>query len=225
MIRRLVRTNNNWYLSKAGPFAGPYVTILFFQHCSILLRLHGKLTELINAFSKARMIAYCDLKWWRKLEYLEKFTTDLGRATTTVPHANTGNRSRAEAVYQNLNQKCLLVTRQNDNHSPGLWPGILVPSSHKRNEFSNTILNTFSRGDKRVWKCIPIPNGLEEKATLINISVSNGNLICHRMIILATPNRKKRSSVGILALPFRPLYNNMSLLLALRYPCHNEESD
>ena len=61
------------------------------------------------------------------------------------------------------NQNCLLVTLQNDNHSPG--PGRLVPSSHQR-----TILGTFSKGDKRVWKCIPIPNGLWGKATVIKIS-------------------------------------------------------
>ena len=83
------------------------------------------------------------------------------------------------------------MTRQNDNHSPGPGPGPrrLAPSSHQRSELSNTILGTFSRGDKRVWKCIPDPNGLGEKATLINISVSNGNLICHRMIIPAAPNQ------------------------------------
>ena len=82
-----------------------------------------------------------------------------------------------------------VVTRQNDNHSPGPWPGRLVPSSHQRSELRNTILGTFSRGDKRVWKCIPIPNGLGKKVTLINMSVSNGNLICHRMIFPATPNK------------------------------------
>ena len=84
-------------------------------------------------------------------------------------------------------QNCLLVTRQNGNHSPG--PGRLVPSSHQRSELSNTILGTFSRGDKRVWQCIPVPNGLGGGATLINISVSNGDLIYHRMIIPAAPNQ------------------------------------
>ena len=58
------------------------------------------------------------------------------------------------------NQNCLLVTRQNDNNSPGPGPGRLVPSSHQRSELSNTIIGTFSRGDKEVWKCIPIPNDL-----------------------------------------------------------------
>ena len=44
----------------------------------------------------------------------------------------------------------LLATRQNDNHSPGPGPGPgrLLPSSHQRSELSNTILGTFSRGDK-----------------------------------------------------------------------------
>ena len=92
-------------------------------------------------------------------------------------------------AQQNQNQKCLLVTRQNDNHSPGPGPGRLVPSSHQRSELSNTILGTFSRGGKRVWKCIPIPNCLGEKAAFITISVSNGNLIYHRMIIPATPSQ------------------------------------
>ena len=71
---------------------------------------------------------------------------------------------------------CLLVTHQNDNHSPGPGPGPgrLVSSSHQRSEFSNTILCTFSRGGKEVWKCIPIPNGLGEKTTLMNISISTG---------------------------------------------------
>ena len=88
--------------------------------------------------------------------------------------------------FATILQNCLLVTRQNDNHSPG--PGRLVPSSHQRSELSNTILGTFSRGDKRVWKCIPVPNCPGGKATLINISVSKGVLICHRMIILAVPS-------------------------------------
>ena len=56
------------------------------------------------------------------------------------------------------------------------------------------------------------------EATLINISISNGDLTCQRMIP-AAPNQvdKVRSSVGILALPFRPLYNNMSLRSLLRF--------
>ena len=78
---------------------------------------------------------------------------------------------------------------QKNNHSPGPGPGRQVPSSHQRSELNNTILSTFSRGDKRIWKCIPIPNGLEEKATLLNISVSNGDSICHRMMIPAAPNQ------------------------------------
>ena len=55
----------------------------------------------------------------------------------------------------------------------------------------NAILGTFSRGDKRVWKCIPVPNSLGGGgvATLINISVSNGDLICHTIIIPAAPNQ------------------------------------
>ena len=61
---------------------------------------------------------------------------------------------------QNLNLNYLLATRQNGNHSPGPWPGRLVPSSPQSSELGNSILDLFSRRDKRVWKCIPIRNGL-----------------------------------------------------------------
>ena len=63
--------------------------------------------------------------------------------------------------------------RQNDNHSPGPWP--CSSDSRKRSELSNSILGTCSRGDKRVWKYIPVSNGLEEKATLKNISITISN--------------------------------------------------
>ena len=78
------------------------------------------------------------------------------------------------------------MTRQNNNYSPGPGPGRLVPSSHQRSELSNSILGANSPGDKRVQKCITIPNGLGEKATLINVStcISNGDLRCRRMVIL-----------------------------------------
>ena len=119
---------------------------------------------------------------------------------------------------QYQNQNCLLVTRQNANHSPGPGPGRLVRSSHQRNELSNSILSSFNRGDKRVWECIPIPNDLGERATLININVSNGDLICQRMMIPAAPNQGDKFICWLLALPFRSLYNNMSLL-SLIHPC------
>ena len=98
------------------------------------------------------------------------------------------NSSNIHDRYQNQNY--LLVTRQNDNHSPGPGPGRLIPSSHQRSGLSNNILGTFSRGDKRVWKCIPIPNAMGGGgATLVNIGISNWDLICHRMTIPAAPNQ------------------------------------
>ena len=33
-------------------------------------------------------------------------------------------------------------------------------TAHQRSKLNNYILGTFSRVDKRVWKCIPFPNGL-----------------------------------------------------------------
>ena len=42
----------------------------------ILLRLHRKLRKLINAFSKARMLASSGLTWWEKPEYPKETTSD-----------------------------------------------------------------------------------------------------------------------------------------------------
>ena len=55
--------------------------------------------------------------------------------------------------YQN--QYWLLVTRQNDNHSPG--PGGLIPISHQRSKLSKLYHRRLQQ--RRVWKCISIPNG------------------------------------------------------------------
>ena len=44
----------------------------------------------------------------------------------------------------------------------GLWLGKLVPSSHQRSEFSNTILCIFSRWDQKIGEDIPIPDSLGE---------------------------------------------------------------
>ena len=116
-------------------------------------------------------------------------------------------------ISQKLESELLLVTRQNDNHTPGPGPGKLVARSHQRSELSISILCTFSRGDDRIWKFVPIPNCLGRKPILMNFSISNGDLTCRRMMIPAAPNGGIRSSVGILALPFRPLYNNISQLM------------
>ena len=137
--------------------------------------------------------------------------------TNHVPLSIKFNESKFLLIRIRSESELLLVTRQNDNHSPGPGPGRLVPSSHQRSELSSTILSTFSRGDKRVWKCIPVPNGLGGKATLMNISVSNGNLICHRMIIPAALNQGDKVICWYTGLPFRLLYNNMSLLSLLRF--------
>ena len=59
-----------------------------------------------------------------------------------------------------------------------LWLGKLVPSSHQRSDFSNTIIYIFSRWDQRIWQYIPIPDCLVEEATFINICISNGDLLC-----------------------------------------------
>ena len=43
-----------------------------------------------------------------------------------------------QIICQNQNQNCLLVTRQNENHSLGPGQGRLVPSSHEKCELSNS---------------------------------------------------------------------------------------
>ena len=107
----------------------------------------------------------------------------------------------SDHCLQSQNQNRLLVTCQNDNHSPGSGPGKLVPSFHLA-----TPSSAPSAQEKRVWKCIPIPIGREGGgearcvcvggggATLISISISfsNGDLICHRIMIPAVPNQEDK---------------------------------
>ena len=127
------------------------------------------------------------------------------------------------AQNQKQDQKCLLVTRQNDIYSPGPGPGRLVLhcSSHRRSVLSNTIIGTFSSGDKRVWKYIPRPNGLGEGESYTykyNVSVlAMGTRYAIEWWFLQRLTTGIRASVGILALPFWPLYNNMGLLSPLRF--------
>ena len=72
-------------------------------------------------------------------------------ACVTVKHlagffqCNGGKLEESEGSESEL----LLVSRQNDNHTPGPCPGRLVPNSHQRSEFSNSIPGTFSKGDNR----------------------------------------------------------------------------
>ena len=53
------------------------------------------------------MLAFCGHTWWRKPENPGK-TTDLGRATTTLPHADTGIRSRIAAVASECTNHCAI---------------------------------------------------------------------------------------------------------------------
>ena len=86
-------------------------------------------------------------------------------------------------MHQDQDQDSLLVKRRHDNHSPGPVIRELVPSSHQRSEFSNTILCIFSGWDQRAREGIPIPDSLGEEATFINICIGNGSLKCHRVLI------------------------------------------
>ena len=53
------------------------------------------------------MLAFCGHTWWKKPENPGK-TTDLGRATTTLPHADTEIRSRVAAVASECTNHCAI---------------------------------------------------------------------------------------------------------------------
>ena len=96
-----------------------------------------------------------------------------------------------------------------------LWYGKLVPSSHQSGKSSHTILCTFSRGNNQFWKSIPISNGLREELAFVNISSCSGGLKSQWRWFLQCLNGGIRSSVGMLAAPFRPLFKSMSTVSPL----------
>ena len=53
-------------------YCSPSLSYLCVSALFILLWLHRKLIEHINAFSKAHMLAFCGLIWWKKSEYPEE---------------------------------------------------------------------------------------------------------------------------------------------------------
>ena len=78
---------------------------------------------------------------------------------TCCADLSTGDQLIIRSKYPNaLESESELFT--GDTSEWQSWPGRLVPSSHQRSELGNSFVGTFSRRDKRVWKCIPIPNGL-----------------------------------------------------------------
>ena len=113
---------------------------------------------------------------------------------------------------QNQNQNILLVTHQKTIIHQGQRLQRLVSRFHKWCESSDRVLRTFSRGDYSCRECIPIPSGVWKETVLINVSSGIWHLKCHWIPIPTAPIWGWRSSQGILALPFRPLNSNMSLL-------------
>ena len=125
------------------------------------------------------------------------------------------------------------MTRQNDNHSPG--PERLVPSSRQGSEFSNSIFGALSiresgnafqslmvRGKKNyTYKCQYSHWGPEMPKNADSFSVlpwRQGHLLVYWLYPSdQCLTMETRPSVGILALPFRPLYNTMNLLSLQHY--------
>ena len=83
--------------------------------------------------------------WKKFVRNKEVFTGDLTTSGVLSVYGIT-DAINSKAVQSSYCSESELFT--GENHSPG--PGRLVPSSHQRSELSNTILGTFSRGDKRV---------------------------------------------------------------------------
>ena len=76
---------------------------------------------------------------------------------------------------QNQNQNFTGVRPMTFIHQD-LWNGNLVPSSHQRGKPSHTILYTFSRGNNRIWKGIPISEWFREEWALVKVSSCIGDL-------------------------------------------------
>ena len=70
----------------------------------------------------------------------------------------------------------------------GLWPGKLVPSSHKRSELRHTINRLFSRETKRIMGVIPVSDSPRKEVIFIGVCTSSGYLKCQRVLISAVPN-------------------------------------
>ena len=82
----------------------------------------------------------------------------------------------------------LLVTRSNDNHSPGPVMREVSPSSYQRSELSNRVFCSFSSRKESICELIPISNSLGEETALVNVSISKGGLKCQRVMISDMPN-------------------------------------
>ena len=74
-----------------------YVMLLFSKRLNTTYLTSISQKNFIYAFSNTRMLASCGHTWWRKPENPGKIT-DLGRATTSLLHADTGIRSLIAAV-------------------------------------------------------------------------------------------------------------------------------
>ena len=133
------------------------------------------------------------------------------------------------ACLVSIRIRMLLVIRLMTFILQDLWYGKLVPSSHQRGKPIHTIFCTFNRGNNRIWKGIPISDCLREEWALENVSSCSGGLKSPWVMIYTAPNcggggggeggegSEIRSSVEMLAAPFRPSYKRISLLSLLLF--------
>ena len=125
------------------------------------------------------------------------------------------SKRSSDLDYQSIVSEFLLVILLMTVIHQDLWNGKLVPSSHQRGKPSHNILCSFSRGDDRTWKGIPISDCLKEEWALVNVRFCSGVWKVNEWWFLLIWGIK--SSVGMLAAPFRPLYKRVSLLSPLLF--------
>ena len=143
---------------KLKPNVDPFKTIVFFFFCCFffffffffVIRVF-KIKSCIDFLNP--LLRFLDV-WFISISgMLQKYILGIPERVASTWQCYLSSESESEMFTGDTSER----------HSPGPWPGRLVPSSHQRSELSNTILCIFSRGDKRVWKCIPIPNGLGQR--------------------------------------------------------------
>ena len=96
--------------------------------------------------------------------------------------------------------------------------GILVLSCHKTSELRHAIIGHFSRENQTIREGIPVPDSLRKEATSLGVCTFVECLKYHRVLISAAPNLGNKVICRYpVFLPFRPLYNKMSLLCFLHF--------
>ena len=101
---------------------------------------------------------------------------------------NHSEADKVSLVLPSESESDFLVTRLMTIIHQKLWYGKLVPTSHQRDKPSHTILCTFSGGNNRIWKDVPISYCLRESWALVNVSSCSEGLESQWVMISTAPN-------------------------------------